>query len=76
MSARAIFSKLGPLFGLIGVFLFKAAIDYNPKDAIGLDGALRKLANAPYGTALLSIVAAGLFAFGLFCVIQARYREV
>jgi hypothetical protein len=27
-------------------------------------------------TALLSIVAAGLFAFGLFCVIQARYREV
>jgi len=42
----------------------------------GLDGALGKLANAPYGTALLSIVAAGLFAYGLFCVIQARYREV
>ena len=41
-----------------------------------IEGALRKLANAPYGTALLGIVAAGLFAFGLFCVIQARYREV
>jgi hypothetical protein len=45
-------------------------------EARGLDGALRKLANAPYGTVLLSIVAAGLFAFGVFCLIQARYREV
>jgi hypothetical protein len=34
------------------------------------------LANAPYGTVLLSIVAARLFAFGLFCLIQASYREV
>jgi hypothetical protein len=46
------------------------------KKARGLDGALRKLATAPYGTFLLSVVAAGLFAFGLFCLIQARYREV
>lgn len=64
------------VFGLISWFFFKAAADYNAKKARGLDGALRKLANAPYGTVLLSIVAAGLFAFGLFCLIQARYREV
>jgi hypothetical protein len=64
------------VFGLISWFFFKAAADYDPKKARGLDGALRKLANAPYGTTLLGIVAAGLFAFGLFCVIQARYREV
>ena len=64
------------VFGLISWFFFKAAADYDPKKARGLDGALGKLANAPYGTALLSIVAAGLFAYGLFCVIQARYREV
>jgi hypothetical protein len=44
----------------------KAAADYDPKKVHGLDGALRKLANAPYGTALLGIVAAGLFAFGIF----------
>ena len=37
------------VFGLIGVFLAKAAIDYKPKDAIGLDGALQKLAHASYG---------------------------
>jgi MFS family permease len=64
------------VFGLISWFFFKAAADYDAKKARGLDGALRKLATAPYGTALLSIVAAGLFAYGLFCLIQARYREV
>jgi MFS family permease len=64
------------VFGLISWFFFKAAADYDPRKARGLDGALRKLVDAPYGTLLLGIVAAGLFAYGLFCVIQARYREV
>ena len=40
------------------------------------DGALQELATAPYGKWLLGIVAAGLFAYGVFCLIQARYREV
>jgi hypothetical protein len=31
------------VFGLVGIFLVKAAIDYNPKQAVGLDGALAKL---------------------------------
>jgi uncharacterized protein DUF1206 len=64
------------VFALISWFFFKAAADYDAKKARGLDGALRKLAAAPYGTVLLSIVAAGLFAYGVFCLIQARYREV
>ena len=34
------------VFVLIGVFAIKAAVDYNPKDAVGLDGALQKLAHA------------------------------
>jgi hypothetical protein len=64
------------VFALIAWFFFKAAADYNSNKARGLDGALRKLAAEHYGTWLLAIVAAGLFAYGLFCVIQARYREV
>jgi hypothetical protein len=64
------------VFGLVSWFFFKAAVEYDPRKARGLDGALQKLAHAPYGTVLLSIVAAGLFAFGIFCLIQARYREV
>ncbi len=64
------------VFGLIGAFLVKAAVDYNPKDAIGLDGALQKLAHASYGSWLLGITAAGLLAYGLFCFVEARLRDV
>jgi hypothetical protein len=64
------------VFSLIGIFLVKAAIDYDPKDAIGLDGALRKLAYADYGPYLLGLTAAGLVAYGLYCFVDARYRDV
>jgi Domain of Unknown Function (DUF1206) len=64
------------VFGLIGVFVIKAAIDYNPNDAIGLDGALQKLAGQTYGEWLLGLTAAGLFAYGVYCLVDARYRKV
>jgi Domain of Unknown Function (DUF1206) len=54
------------VFGLIGVFVIKAALEYNPKEAIGLDGALQKLASAPYGPYLLGLTAAGLIAYGVY----------
>jgi hypothetical protein len=64
------------VFGLVGVFLIKAAIDYNPNKAIGLDGALAKLAHASYGPFLLGIVASGLIAFGVYSLSDARYRRI
>jgi hypothetical protein len=64
------------VFSLAGLFLLKAAYEYDPKEAIGLDGALAKVARAEYGTFLLVLVASGLFAYGLFSIVQARYREV
>jgi hypothetical protein len=66
----------GVVFLLAGVFLVRAAWQYDPKEAVGLDGALAKLAHAQYGEFLLGLTAAGLLAYGLFCLIQARYREV
>lgn len=64
------------VFALIGIFVIRAALDYNPKDAIGLDGALQKLAHASYGPYLLGLTAAGLICYGLFCLVDARYRDV
>jgi hypothetical protein len=64
------------VFGLVGVFLLTAAIEFNPDKAVGLDGALAKLAHASYGPLLLGIVAAGLIAFGLYSLSDARYRRI
>jgi hypothetical protein len=70
MCARAV------VFGLIAVLLIKAALEYDPKEAVGLDGALDRLAAESYGGLLLGVVAAGLVAFALYCFAEARYREV
>ncbi len=64
------------VFGLVGAFLIKASIDYNPGKAVGLDGALAKLAHQSYGPFLLGLVAAGLVAFGLYSLSDARYRRI
>lgn len=66
----------GVVFGLVGIFLMKAALEYDADEAIGLDGALATLAGASYGSVLLGLTAAGLVAYGLFCVVQARYRRI
>jgi hypothetical protein len=64
------------VFGLVGWFLLRAAIDFDPDKAVGLDGALAKLAHASYGPVLLGIVAAGLVAFGCYSLADAKFRKV
>lgn len=64
------------IFSLIGYFLIRAALDYNPDKAVGLDGALAALGKASYGPVLLGIVAAGLLGFAAYSIADARYRKV
>jgi hypothetical protein len=64
------------VFGLAGALVADAAIVDSAKKAKGLDGALQKLSNQPYGVALLLVVAAGLIAFGVYSLADARYRRV
>jgi hypothetical protein len=64
------------VFCLVGSFLIKAAIDFNPNKAVGLDGALAKVDHASYGPFLLGLVAAGLIAFGTYSLGDARYRRI
>jgi uncharacterized protein DUF1206 len=63
------------VFTLIGIFAVKAAVDYNPRAAVSLDGALAKLAQQSYGSALLGLTAAGLVAYAVYCFVDARYRD-
>jgi hypothetical protein len=63
-------------FLLIGYGLIKAAFDYSAKSAVGLDGALQKLAHASLGPVLLGVVALGFIAFGLYSIADARYHRM
>jgi hypothetical protein len=62
------------VFGLVGLFFVRAARHFDPNQATGLDGALKRLAGRPYGPFMLVLVAVGLFAYGLYCLVMARYR--
>jgi Domain of Unknown Function (DUF1206) len=83
-SVRRAFTAIGTLghlarmvvFSLVGYGLIVAAIDYDPHKAIGLDGALRQLTENAYGPVLLGVVAAGLIAFALYSIVDARYRKI
>jgi hypothetical protein len=61
---------------MIGVFLVAAAHRHDPGEAVGIDGALKRLAEHSYGPLLLSIVACGLCAYGLYSFAEARYRRI
>jgi hypothetical protein len=70
------FAARGVVFVLVGAFLILAGIHSSSKEAIGLGGALKALEQQPYGWAILAVTALGLAAFGLFGLIQARYRTI
>jgi Domain of Unknown Function (DUF1206) len=66
----------GAVFATIGVFLVIAAKDANPRQAKGIDSALRALAHTPLGPWLLVVVAIGLMMFGVYSWCEARWRTV
>jgi Domain of Unknown Function (DUF1206) len=66
----------GVVFGTIGVFLVIAAHDAQPKQARGIDSALRALAHTPFGPWLLVVIALGLVTFGVYSWCEARWRAV
>lgn len=77
-TALGVFGHLARMvvFGLVGYGLVKAAMNYDPGSAIGLDGALSKVSHYSYGPLLLGVVAAGLIGFALYSMADARYRKI
>jgi hypothetical protein len=70
------FAARGVVFVMVGGFLILAAWHSNSEEAHGLGGALEALQQQPYGWLLLALTALGLFAFGVFGLVQARYRHI
>ena len=66
----------GVTFGVIGWFLIRAGMHVNPGEARGLGGALRALRQADYGPWLLGSVGVGLVAYGLFSIVEGRFRRI
>jgi type IV secretory pathway VirB2 component (pilin) len=65
----------GVVFTLFGVLVIYAAVSFSPQKASGVDEALQQVAQAPAGPVLLTLVALGLIAFGLYSMAEARYRR-
>ncbi|CAO5228087.1 DUF1206 domain-containing protein [Frankia sp. AgKG'84/4] len=66
----------GVVFGLAGVFVTRAAIEFDAKEAKGLDGTLKTVAAQAYGQWLLTLCAVGLALFGVYSFFEARYRKL
>jgi Mn2+/Fe2+ NRAMP family transporter len=66
----------GAAYALVGWFVLHAAFENDPKKGKGVDGSARMLANSSGGPVLLWVLAALLFAFGLYLFVEARYRKI
>jgi uncharacterized protein DUF1206 len=65
----------GIAFALSGGLLVYAAAAHDVSTATGLDGAMNAIGAAPAGRWLLTAVAAGFAAFGVYALARARYPD-
>jgi hypothetical protein len=75
-AGRAGIAARGVVFLVMGFFLLRAALQFDPSEARGLDGALQTLQQASYGPWILALVALGLAAYGVYQLVEARYRRI
>jgi Domain of Unknown Function (DUF1206) len=64
------------LLVLVGFFIIKAAVLSSAKQVKGLDAVFRSVAGSAGGSWLLALLACGLFCYGVYCLIEARYRDL
>jgi hypothetical protein len=66
----------GVALSVVGGLLTYATLTFDRQTAQGLDGALQTILAQPFGRFLLTAVALGFAAFGLFAILQSRYRRM
>lgn len=65
----------GLVFSITGVFVIRAAQEYDSRKSRGLDFALKSVANATHGQLLLTLLALGLLSFAAFGYAEAVWRR-
>ncbi|MFW6331381.1 MAG: DUF1206 domain-containing protein, partial [Gemmatimonadota bacterium] len=63
----------GVVFGIIGYYFVRSALQASPSEARGVGGVLSSLQDTPW---LLGVIAVGLVAYGLYNMVRARYRVI
>jgi hypothetical protein len=65
----------GVALGLVGGLLSYATLTFD-RQKQGLDGAMQTILAQPFGRFLLTAAALGFAAFGVFAILQSRYRRM
>jgi Domain of Unknown Function (DUF1206) len=66
----------GIALAVVGILFMAAAAQNSATKATGLDGALRSLRAQPLGSWLLTAVALGIAAYGVYSFARAKYARV
>ena len=74
--AMAGYVAKGVALGVVGLLFVVAGLRQSAQEASGLDGALTTLREQPFGTALLTVVALGIIAYGLYSFARAKYARI
>lgn len=75
-AGRAGYVAKGVALAVVGVFFVIAAVQHDADKAQGLDGALKTLKDASFGPVLLTVVALGIAAYGVYSFARARYARL
>ncbi|HVE69820.1 MAG TPA: DUF1206 domain-containing protein [Thermoanaerobaculia bacterium] len=61
---------------LVAAYLLLAGIHRAPSEARGTKGAIESIRQYPFGVWLLAVIAIGLTAYGVYTLVEARYRKL
>ena len=74
--ARVGIAARGVVFTVVGIFLVKAGLEQDPSEARDLGASMQAVLQQPFGKWLLTGIAIGLFLYGLYNLVRARYRVI
>ncbi len=79
-AAYLVFGKIGYIakgvsLAIVGALFVFAGINASSSESGGLDQALQKVLQQPFGVVLIVLISIGLIAYGLFCFARARHLK-